>query len=81
MNTRRRLNEVASDAGLSLVDVDLIATDAMFAVVPPLAAIELLVIRLLLTRPLRAFRSNIIAMLRKPCEVVREDDARLPMAV
>ena len=38
-------------------------TDAMFALVPPMAAVELMVIRLLMTRPQRGFRSNLIAAL------------------
>src|SRR5439155_7421146 len=65
-NTGRRVTEVAERAGLTVVGLKMVATDALFAVIPPLAAIELLTIRLLLTKPLRRFRSDIIAVLEKP---------------
>jgi SAM-dependent methyltransferase len=66
-NSERRLAKVAESAGLRLANCHLVGTDAILALIPPLAVLELLVIRLLLTRPLRQFRSNIIAVLRKPC--------------
>ena len=65
-NTRNALERVAGRAGLDLASCSMVATDAMFAVVPPVAALELMVIRLLMTRRLRNYRSNIIAELRKP---------------
>jgi SAM-dependent methyltransferase len=65
-NTGRRVTEVAERAGLTVVGLEMVATDALFAVIPPLAAIELLAIRLLLTKRLRRFRSDIIAVLQKP---------------
>lgn len=65
-NTRRALEHVANRAGLQLSSCSMVATDAMFAVVPPMAAIELMLIRLLMTRRLRNFRPNIIAVLKKP---------------
>ena len=37
-NTRARLAGVAREAGLTLADTRMVATDALFAVVPPLAA-------------------------------------------
>jgi SAM-dependent methyltransferase len=77
-NTPGRLDAVAAGAGLRLERCSLIATDAMFAVVPPLAAMELALIRVLLTRPMRRFRPNIIATLRKPAAAA---SARLPIAV
>lgn len=67
-NTERRLKTVAGESGLELAACDMRATDAMFAVVPPIAAAELVVIRLLLTRRMRGYRSNIIATLRKPAQ-------------
>jgi SAM-dependent methyltransferase len=65
-NTPRALERMATNAGLELASCSMVATDALFAVVPPLAALELVLIRLLLTRPLRTYRSNIIAVLKKP---------------
>lgn len=67
-NTQRALARVAQRSGLELELCSMVATDAMFAVVPPIAAVELMVIRLMMTRRLRAFRPDIIAMLRKPAE-------------
>jgi SAM-dependent methyltransferase len=65
-NTPAALARIAPRAGLDLASCSMVATDAMFAVVPPLAAVELMVIRLLMTKRLRGFRSDIIAALRKP---------------
>jgi SAM-dependent methyltransferase len=65
-NSQRALARVGAGAGLRLTKCELVETDAIFALVPPVAALELIVIRLLLTRPLRHFRSNIIAVLQKP---------------
>jgi ubiquinone/menaquinone biosynthesis C-methylase UbiE len=64
-NTRARLVEISRSAGLVLADVRMVATDALFAVVPPLAAAELLMIRLLMTRQMKNYRPNIIATMRK----------------
>jgi hypothetical protein len=44
----------------------MIVSDAITAVILPLAAIELLWIRLLMTAPMRPLRTNIIAILQKP---------------
>jgi ubiquinone/menaquinone biosynthesis C-methylase UbiE len=65
-NTARRLATVAESAGLPVDSVQMVGSDPMFAVIPPLAAIELVALRVLLTRPFRRFRIGIIAVLRKP---------------
>lgn len=70
-NTERALTTVAAQSGLTLESCSLVATDAMFAVVPPLAAAELLLIRLLMLDRFRKFRSNIIALLRKSERLTR----------
>jgi len=67
-NTDRALIDVGSQAGLDMVRLQMIASDAMFAVIPPLAAVELAAIRLTLSRRLRRFRADIIATLEKPYE-------------
>jgi SAM-dependent methyltransferase len=65
-NTPSALRRVSQRVGLELASCSMVATDAMFAVVPPLAAAELVLIRLLMTRRLKNYRPNIIAALRKP---------------
>lgn len=64
-NTKKRISELAAESGFEVVEVRMVVTDAIFAVVPPLAIPELVLIRLLMTRPLRAVRTNIIAILKK----------------
>lgn len=65
-NSRRALESLARGAGLDVVDITAISSDAAFALVPPLAAIELLWIRALSHRALAGLRSNLIAVLRRP---------------
>jgi SAM-dependent methyltransferase len=64
-NTDRQLAITGGEAGLDLAVVQMVATDALFAVIPPIAAIELMALRLLLKPGLRRYRSNIIAVLKK----------------
>ena len=64
-NSRWRIEELARATGLRVEEFRLIVSDAMFAPVPPLAVLELLWLRLLMTRPLRPLRTNIIAVLTK----------------
>ena len=46
----------------------LIVSTPNLAVVPPLVLFELLLLRLLMTRRMRPFRTNIIAVLERPIE-------------
>lgn len=71
--THYRLNSVdaiarmAARLGLKVVNIDLVSTSAMFALVPPLAIVELLWIRLAREIPsLARFRPVLIAVLEKP---------------
>lgn len=64
-NTRRRVEELSRTTGMKLEELRLIMTDAMFNSVPPLAAFELVWIRMLMTEPLEALRTNLIAVMRK----------------
>ena len=64
-NSRWRIEELARATGLRIQEFRPIVSDAMFALVPPLALLELLWLRLLVTRPLRPLRTNIIAVLTK----------------
>jgi ubiquinone/menaquinone biosynthesis C-methylase UbiE len=64
-NTQRALKAVAESNSLEIVKVTMATTDALFAVLPPVVALELLWIRILMTRPFRGLRPNILAVLRK----------------
>ena len=64
-NTQRCIKLLSQRANFKVLKVRLLATDAAFAVIPPLAFLELLWIRLLMTKPLAPLRTNIIAILRK----------------
>ena len=65
-NTRHRIEELSRAAGFRVVKIRMLVTDAVFEIIPPLAAVELLWIRALMTRPLRSLRTNIAAILQKP---------------
>ncbi len=65
INSTSAIRDVAERRGFEVVSIDLIATGALFALVPPLAALELLWIRVLSSRWAARARPNIIAVLRK----------------
>ncbi|HET7218519.1 MAG TPA: class I SAM-dependent methyltransferase [Vicinamibacterales bacterium] len=67
-NTEARIRELASASGFTVATVDIFVADAVFAMIPPLAFLELLWLRLLMTRPFRQFRTNIITVLQKAPE-------------
>jgi ubiquinone/menaquinone biosynthesis C-methylase UbiE len=64
-NTEPQIRRLAAASGFEVVELDLVNTDAVFAVIPPLALIELLWLRLLMTGPFRSLRTNLIVALRK----------------
>jgi ubiquinone/menaquinone biosynthesis C-methylase UbiE len=66
INSERAVRQAARQAGFQAESVRLVASGAQFIVIPPLAVLELLFIRLLLTRLGRPWRTNIIAVVRKP---------------
>ena len=64
-NSASDIRALASNAGFEVAELNLVSSTAVFALVPPLAAMELLWIRSL-SKPARAEkRSNIIAVLRR----------------
>ena len=65
INSVTAIRRVAARCGFDVVSTQLIATEALFALVPPLALLELLWIRLMASRWGAAARPNIIAVLRK----------------
>jgi hypothetical protein len=68
-NNQEMIRSLAADCGFEVIKIRMIVTDALFALVPPLALVELIWIRLLLTKRLREFRTGIITILRKTSEV------------
>lgn len=64
-NTEREIRGLAARSGFEVVELELVNSDAVFAVVPPLALLELLWLRALATRALRSLRPNLIVALRK----------------
>lgn len=64
-NTEQQIRDLAAKNGFEVIDMELVTTDAIFAIVPPLAVFELLWLRLLMTERLRSLRTNLIVALRK----------------
>jgi SAM-dependent methyltransferase len=65
-NTASQIRRLAQETHLEVRDIRFIASSAKFAVVAPLAFVELFWIRLLMTRPFRRLRTNLIVALAKP---------------
>jgi len=74
-NSPHRLQRLAGRTGLTLETARLVTSSAAFVVLPPLMLLELLWIRLLMTKPLRPLRTNLIAVLRKPDAPLRTSRA------
>jgi ubiquinone/menaquinone biosynthesis C-methylase UbiE len=66
INRPGKIVKVASEIGFEVVSMRLIVSHAQFRILPPLAVLELLFIRLLMTRLGKPFRGNIITVLKKP---------------
>jgi len=64
-NTRGRIRRLAEQLGFDVLSLQMVVSSAHLVVIPPLVIAELCWIRLLMTRPLEALRTNIIAILRK----------------
>jgi len=65
INSASAIRNIAARCGFDVVSIQLVVTGALFALVPPLAALELLFIRLISAPWAAAARPNIIAVLRK----------------
>lgn len=65
-NTSAQIRACAAACGLAVAELSLISSTALFSVVPPVALMELLWLRMLQSERHRERRSNIIAVLRKP---------------
>jgi len=64
-NTPKVITALARDTGFEDAEIKMVSTAAVFEVIPPLAFIELLWIKVLMTERFKRFRTNIIAILRK----------------
>ena len=64
-NKEKAINRLAADCGLQVIKIRMIATDAIFGLVPPIALFELVWIRLLMTERFKPLRTDIIAILQK----------------
>jgi ubiquinone/menaquinone biosynthesis C-methylase UbiE len=65
-NTRNAIMKLADSSGFQISKLEMLTGSAELAVIPPLAVFELLFIKLLTAERFRLFRTNIIAILRKP---------------
>lgn len=64
-NRREKIEVLARETNFEIEQIKYVSSDAVCAIIPPLAAVELLWIRLLMNRSLRRFRTNLIVTLRK----------------
>lgn len=71
MNDASSIKALATEAGLTVRELDLLESEPTTIVLGPLVLLELLITRLLLLKPFGRFRSNIIAVLQKPDTAAR----------
>ncbi|MDP3481208.1 MAG: class I SAM-dependent methyltransferase, partial [Desulfoprunum sp.] len=66
INSLAQIERVVLETSFSICRVRSVVSDAIFAVIPPLAVIELFCIRLLMRKCFRRIRSSFIVVLQKP---------------
>lgn len=64
-NRRDKIEVLARETNFEIEQIKYVSSDAVCSIIPPLAAVELLWIRLLMNRSLRRFRTNLIVTLKK----------------
>lgn len=64
-NSKKKITFLAKKNGFEVVKTKMIVSSAIFSIIPPLAIIELIWIRILMMKMFRPFRTNIIAILKK----------------
>ena len=64
-NRAETINALARKTNFTVEKIKLLSSDAVFAVIPPLAVVELFWIKLLMRSSLRRWRTNIIVILKK----------------
>lgn len=65
MNDPKTIEALAAETGFTVRELNLMESESMTIALGPLVILELLMTRILLLRPFRRFRSNIIAVLQK----------------
>lgn len=64
-NREDKIESLARATNFEVQEIKMVSSDAICALVPPLAAVELLWIKLLMLRSMRRFRTNLIVVLKK----------------
>jgi SAM-dependent methyltransferase len=64
-NSEKRIHELARGCGFEVMKIEILVSDPVFVSIPPICLPELIWIRMLMTKPLRSLRTNIIAILQK----------------
>ena len=78
-NDERAIRALAADAGLDGLELRHVLSVALFSLIPPLAALELAWMRLLLRPSMARWRPQIIAILRKPADAAECGPGRLAL--
>ncbi len=65
INSPKRISLIGSEVGFEVLEIRMLTSTANFVNIPPLAALELLWIRLLRTDSFKRFRQNMLVVLRK----------------
>lgn len=65
INSRARIEKLAQECGYRIKKIAMICSSAQFVMIPPIAILELVWIRILMTQRMRSHRTNIIAVLEK----------------
>lgn len=66
INSMKKIKRLSEVIGFKIVKIKMIVSSAQLIVIPPLVILELILIKILMTNPFRFFRTNIIAILKKP---------------
>ena len=65
INTATQIEQIGARCGFRVIEIRMVNSTAVAAMLFPIAILELILIRLLETRVLQSYRTNIIAVLRK----------------
>lgn len=64
-NNQKSIENLAEETNFTVDKISFVSSDAVLALVPPIAVAELLWIKLLMLKSLRSMRTNLIVVLRK----------------
>jgi len=65
INSKSKIEKIAKLSGFNIKNITMICSSAQFIIIPPIVILELFFIKLLITKPLKNLRTNIIAILEK----------------